>query len=228
MPFARLAPEQPRRPVHRFQHFYLWVLYGLFAIKWHTTGDFGYLLEGRVAETPLRWPRGAQLLGFWAGKVVFVSWALVIPSLFHPFWTVAAVFGIASFVLAVTLAVTFQLAHCIEEADFPSAEEMAGSERTEWARHQVETTVDFAPRNPLLAWYLGGLNFQIEHHLFSRVCHTHYPAVAPIVREVCARHGVRYQAHGTLRSALASHARWLRQMGRPDTVGVPVPTRASG
>ena len=227
MPFARLAPEQPLRSMHRFQHFYLWVLYGLFAIKWHTTGDFGYLIEGRVAETPIRWPRGGQLIGFWAGKAVFLSWALVIPILFHPFWTVAVVFGIASFVLALTLAVTFQLAHCLEEAEFPSAEEMSGTERTEWARHQVETTVDFAPRNPLLAWYLGGLNFQIEHHLFSRVCHTHYPAVAPIVREVCARHGVRYQAHRTLRSALASHARWLRQMGRRETVGVPVPTRAA-
>jgi len=227
MPFARLAPEQPLRSMHRFQHFYLWVLYGLFAIKWHTTGDFGYLIEGRVAETPIRWPRGGQLIGFWAGKAVFLSWALVIPILFHPFWTVAVVFGIASFVLALTLAVTFQLAHCLEEAEFPSAQEMSGAERTEWARHQVETTVDFAPRNPLLAWYLGGLNFQIEHHLFSRVCHTHYPAVAPIVREVCARHGVRYQAHRTLRSALASHARWLRQMGRRETAGVPVPTRAA-
>ena len=227
MPFARLAPEQPLRPLHRFQHLYLWLLYGLFAIKWHTGGDFGYLREGRVAETPLRWPRGGQLAGFWAGKAVFVSWAVVIPALFHPIWTVAVAFGIASFVLAITLAVTFQLAHCLEEAEFPSAQDMAGAERTEWARHQVETTVDFAPRNRFLAWYLGGLNFQIEHHLFSRVCHTHYPAVAPIVREVCARHGVRYQAHRTLRSAIASHARWLRRMGRPETVGVRVPSRAA-
>jgi linoleoyl-CoA desaturase len=228
MPFARLAPEQPLRAMHRFQHFYMWLLYGLFAIKWHTTGDFGYLREGRVAETPLRWPRGGQLAGFWAGKVAFVTWALVIPALFNPIWAVAVAFGVVSFVLAVTLAVTFQLAHCMEEADFPSAGEMSAAEqRTEWARHQVETTVDFAPRNRLLAWYLGGLNFQIEHHLFSRVCHTHYPAVAPIVREVCARHGVRYQAHMTLRSALVSHTRWLRQMGRAESPGVPISSGAA-
>jgi len=230
MPFARLAPEQPLRAMHRFQHFYLWLLYGFFAIKWHTTGDFGYLREGRVAETPLRWPRGGQLVGFWAGKVVFVTWALVIPALFHPLWVVAVVFGIASFFLAITLAVTFQLAHCLEEAEFPSAGDMSamsGADRTEWARHQVETTVDFAPRSRLLAWYLGGLNFQIEHHLFSRVCHTHYPAVAPIVAEVCARHGVRYQAHRTLGSALASHTRWLRQMGRGETAGPGVPSEAA-
>ena len=199
MPFARLAPEQPRRALHRFQHFYIWVLYGLFAIKWHTTGDFGYLREGRVAETPCGGPAAGQLVGFWAGKVAFVTWALVHPRPLPPGLDGGGGLRPAvSFVLAVTLAVTFQLAHCMEEADFPSAEDMSAAEqRTEWARHQVETTVDFAPRNRLLAWYLGGLNFQIEHHLFSRVCHTHYPAVAPIVREVCARHGVRYQAHRT-------------------------------
>ena len=90
---------------------------------------------------------------------------------------------------------------------------MAGAGPTEWARHQIETTVDFAPRNRVLAWYLGGLNFQVEHHLFSRVCHIHYPAMAEVVREVCEHHGIRHQSHPGLRPALASHARWLRRMG---------------
>jgi linoleoyl-CoA desaturase len=216
MPFARFAPEQPRRALHRFQHLYMWVLYGLFAIKWHTVGDFGYLWEGRIGQTPVRWPRGADLAGFVAGKVAFVAWSIVIPLLLHPAWQVAVVFGLTSFVLAFTLAVTFQLAHCVEEAEFPSAGEMSGDGATEWARHQVETTVDFAPRSRVLAWYMGGLNFQIEHHLFSRVCHIHYPAMAEIVREVCARHGVRHQAHPGLGAALVSHTRWLRRMGRSD------------
>jgi len=104
----------------------------------------------------------------------------------------------------------------MEEAEFPSSAAMSAGARTEWARHQVETTVDFAPRARLLTWYLGGLNFQIEHHLFPRVCHIHYPAMAPIVREVCAEHGVRYQVHPTLWSALVSHTRWLRHMGRAE------------
>jgi len=213
MPFARFAPEQPRRSLHRYQHIYVWALYGLFAIKWHTMGDFGYLRAGAIGGTPVRWPRGRQLAGFWAGKALFATWAVVIPLLLHPAWQVAAGFAAVSFVLAATLAVTFQLAHCLEEADFPSAERMAEDGRAEWARHQVETTVDFAPRSRLMTWYLGGLNFQIEHHLFSRVLHTHYPAMAGIVRQVCERHGVRYQAHPTVGSALASHARWLRRMG---------------
>lgn len=213
MPFARFAPDQPRRRYHRLQHWYMWALYGLFAIKWHTVGDFGYLRAGRIGETPLRWPRGGELAGFWLGKASFVSWALVIPLMVQSAWWVLLVFGVVSFVLAFTLAVTFQLAHCLEEAEFSSIEEMAEGGSSEWARHQLATTVDFAPRNRLLAWYLGGLNFQVEHHLFSRVPHTHYPAMARVVGEVCARHGVRHQVHERLWSALASHARWLRRMG---------------
>ena len=218
MPFARFAPEQPRRVLHRYQHLYMWVLYGLFAIKWHTVGDFDYLRRGVIGQTAVRWPRGVERVVFWSGKAGFATWALLIPLLLHPAWQVAVVFMVVSFVLAFTLAVTFQLAHCLEEAEFPSAGDMAAAGRTEWARHQVETTVDFAPRNRLLAWYLGGLNFQIEHHLFSRVCHIHYPDLAVVVREVCEQHGVHHQAHPGLASAMASHGRWLRRMGRADPV----------
>lgn len=219
MPFLRLAPAQPRRWFHRFQHLYVWPLYGLFALKWQLIGDVTMLRSGDVGGTPLPWPRGRQLVGFWLGKAVFATWAIALPLVFHPAWQVVLAFLGTSFVLAFTLAVTFQLAHCVEEADFSSVEEMAGGERAEWARHQVETTVDFAPGNRLAAWYLGGLNFQIEHHLFSRVCHTNYPALAPLVREICERHGVPYRVHRTVRDALLSHVRWLRRLGRATPIG---------
>jgi linoleoyl-CoA desaturase len=216
MPFARFAPEQPRRFFHRLQHVYIWVLYGLFAIQWHTFGDFKQLISGRIGDTAIRWPRGGELAGFIAGKLAFVAWTLAIPMLFHPPLHVLAAFAVASFVLALVLSVVFQLAHCLEEADFPSSGAMRDGGRTEWARHQVETTVDFAPGNRFLTWYLGGLNYQVEHHLFSRVSHLHYPALAEEVRAACETHGVRYQVHPTLWSALASHTRWLRRMGRPE------------
>lgn len=214
LPFLRLAPDQKRRWFHRYQHIYALPLYGVFAVKWQLLGDITQLIVGRVEGTPLPWPRGRELVGFWAGKAAFLTWAIVLPLMFHPPLQVLFAFFIASFVLAVTLAVTFQLAHCVEEAEFSSVEEMAGAGQVEWARHQVETTVDFAPRSRLLAWYMGGLNFQIEHHLFSRVCHTHYPEIAPIVQQVCDRHGVTYRVHRTLWGALASHMNWLRRMGR--------------
>jgi linoleoyl-CoA desaturase len=83
----------------------------------------------------------------------------------------------------------------------------------------VETTVDFCRQNRLVSWYMGGLNFQIEHHLFPRVPHTHYPRIAHIVRRNCELHGVRYSAHRSLWAALRSHTLHLRAMGR---LGVPV------
>jgi linoleoyl-CoA desaturase len=214
LPFLRLAADQRRRWFHRYQHLYAWPLYGLFAVKWQMFGDITQLHIGHIEGTALPWPRGRELLGFWVGKLAFLTWAVALPLLFHPLWHVALGFLVASFVLAFVLALTFQLAHCVEEAETASVEEMAEVGRVEWARHQVETTVDFAPASRFLAWYMGGLNFQIEHHLFSRVCHTHYPSLAPIVQDACGRHGIRYQVHLTLAEAVGSHVRWLRRMGR--------------
>jgi linoleoyl-CoA desaturase len=90
-----------------------------------------------------------------------------------------------------------------------------GNERmeTDWAVHQVQTTVDFARGNRLLCWFLGGLNFQVEHHLFSRICHVHYPALSKVVEEVCREFGVRYAAQKSFIGAVASHFRWLKLMG---------------
>ncbi len=109
------------------------------------------------------------------------------------------------------MAATFQLAHCVEEASFTSAADLASSSRV-WAVHQVEATVDFCPRNKLLTWALGGLNYQIEHHLFPRLPHTLYPAIAPIVERNCLRHGVRYTVQPSLRVALRSFPppAWVR------------------
>jgi linoleoyl-CoA desaturase len=88
---------------------------------------------------------------------------------------------------------------------------------TPWAVHQVETTVDFARGSRVLTWLLGGLNFQIEHHLFPRMCHVNYPAIAPVVEQTCRDYGVDYKQNATLCSALRSHYRWLRAMGRSDS-----------
>ena len=140
------------------------------------------------------------------------SWALVVPLLVYPWWQVVVGFVGVSCLISLVMAVTFQLAHCVEEASFVTAEELGGEPRS-WAEHEVETTVDFCPRNRVLTWSLGGLNFQIEHHLFPRIPHTLYPSIAPIVRAACARHGVSYAVAPRLRDALGSHVRHLKAMG---------------
>jgi linoleoyl-CoA desaturase len=149
---------------------------------------------------------------------VFFLVAFGIPMLLHPIWAALTVYVIAAFISGVVLSVVFQLAHCVGEAEFPApVADARGGERmpTEWAVHQAQTTVDFARRNPVLCWLLGGLNFQIEHHLFSRVCHVHYPALARVVEATCREYGVHYTAQRSFLLALRSHYRWLVEMGRP-------------
>ena len=223
LPLARLAPDQRRRWFHRWQHVYLWPIYGLYTLRAHLVGDFVELMQGRIGRmTPLRWPRGRDLAVFLGGKVIFWSWALVVPLVLHPWWWVLPVFLLVSWVMGFTLAIVFQLAHCVDEARFSSVEEMRSVPSGEWAVHQVESTVDFCTQSRTLTWYLGGLNFQIEHHLFPRVCHVHYPALLPVVQATCEEFGVRHLVQPTLRSALRSHVRWLRHMGTVDPVPVTV------
>ncbi|GAC1538220.1 MAG: acyl-CoA desaturase [Myxococcales bacterium] len=212
-PLLRFAPWQSRHAIHRFQHLYIWVLYGVFPLRWFFVDDFVELATGRIGGQAFAPPRGWDLASMLAGKAFFVGWAFVLPLLLHPTWALIPMWLFTSFVLGNVIAVVFQLAHCAEEADFH--ESRAGSQlmNTEWAVHQVTTTVDFARGNGLLGWYLGGLNFQVEHHLFPRICHVHYPALSRIVEETCRAHGVRYRAEPTFRAALSANVRWLRRMG---------------
>jgi len=210
-PLLRLAPWQSRHGHHRFQHLYVWLLYGLFPLKWWFVDDLRELATGRIAGQQFPPARGRALFGALAGKALFVSWAFVLPALLHPSWALLPLWGLTIFTLGNVLAAVFQLAHCVGEADFVASRHV----ESDWAEHQVATTVDFAPANALLGWYLGGLNFQVEHHLFPRVCHLHYPALARIVEETCRTHQVRYRCEPTLRSALAANWRWLRRMGSP-------------
>jgi linoleoyl-CoA desaturase len=218
---GRLSPQQKRLGFHRLQGIYLWVLYGFLAIKWHFYDDFYTVAVGRIGGHKIPRPRGNDLLVFIGGKVAFFTLAFGIPLLLHPVWAVLTVYAVAAFVSGVVLSVVFQLAHCVGEADFPvPVATSAGGERmeTDWAVHQVQTTVDFARRSRVLCWFLGGLNFQVEHHLFSRICHIHYPALSRVVEQTCQDFGIRYSAHESLLSAVASHFRWLVLMGRPANV----------
>ncbi len=210
---ARLTPHQKRFKFHRWQHFYLWLLYGLIAPKWQFYDDFHDVITGHIGQHRFPRPRGKELAIFLGGKAVFLSLAFVIPLLFHPVWVVLLFYGVVVTVMGMVSAVVFQLAHCVEQAEFPLPREDTGRIENAWAIHQVQTTVDFARGNRLVTWLLGGLNFQIEHHLFPRICHVHYPALSKLVEETCRECGVKYTDNKSLWGSLASHFRWLRRMG---------------
>lgn len=224
---ARLSPEQRLRPSHRYQHLYLWFLYGLLLPKWVFFDDFVILFSRKMGPHQLPRLNRKELALFAGFKVFFVGWAIVIPALYHPLWQVFVFHLIAVYALGVTLAIAFQLAHCTEDARFPAPATGGHVTGDDWAAHQVETTVDFAHDSPVVSFFLSGLSFQVEHHLFPKVCHLHYRALARIVAEVSAEHGVRYRNHATLRDAIGAHFRHLKKLGRPVLAGAPEATSAS-
>jgi linoleoyl-CoA desaturase len=214
---GRLTPHQRRFVFHRWQHWYLWPLYGLIAIKWHFVSDFRDVITGRIDEHRFPRPKGLDLVVFLAGKAIFFALAFGIPLLVHPVWVVGLFYGVVAVVLGMALSVVFQLAHCVEQATFPLPRKDTGRIDTAWAIHQVETSVDFARRSRVAAWLLGGLNFQIEHHLFPRICHVNYPAISKLVEETCRKYGVKYNEHESVWAGVVSHFRWLQRMGMPST-----------
>jgi linoleoyl-CoA desaturase len=208
----RFSPDQPRRPIMRYQHLYVWALYAVYPLGWWFIDDFRRLATRRIGDNAIPRPRARDVAALLLGKAVFLGWAVILPAIVHRSWLVLPFAAVTVATLGLTLAITFQLAHCVREAD--KHDGRAPPPAGDWATHQVTTTVDFARGNTLLCWYLGGLNFQVEHHLFPKVCHVHYPALSRIVEATCAAHGVRYTAQPTLGAALAANVRWLRDLGQ--------------
>lgn len=211
---GRLSPHQPRYWFHRAQHLYLWFFYGFLPLKWQFVDDFSFLMSDDTRNHPR--PKGTDGIVFWGGKLFFFAWAVAIPMVFHQWYYVLLGLFVATYIEGIVLSVVFQLAHVVEDAEFPLADAETNKVENEWAIHQVETTVDFARTSRLVNWYTGGLNYQIEHHLFPKICHLHYPALSKIVEDTSAEFGIKYTAHDTLGQAVGSHYRLLRTLGRPD------------
>ena len=212
-PFLRLSPHQEHRSYHRFQFLYIWVLLGFFLPRWQWHDDFSNLAKGRVGDQKIPRPKGFPLVWLFMGKLLFFSWALIIPLILHAWLPVLLTYAYVCLVTGITIATVFQLAHCVEETamlDHPDAGERLPQP---WAEHQLATTADFAPRSRFLAWYLGGLNYQVEHHLFPRVSHIHYPKLIAVVRGVCKEMGVKHHCNPSMIGAISSHIRFLRKMG---------------
>jgi len=210
---GRLSPHQEHLSFHRWQHFYLWPLYGLNVIKWQLYDDFRDVILGRIGSRRMPRPTPLGWVYFIGAKLVFFALAFAIPLMRHSTLSVIVFYVATMFTAGIVVSVVFQLAHCVEEAEFAVPGENSTLMENSWAIHQVETTVNFARHSKLQSWFLGGLNFQIEHHLFPRICHVNYPQISRLVEETCREYGVAYRQHPTFRLGLLSHFRWLRRMG---------------
>lgn len=224
-----LSPSSEHRWFHRYQHVYGLAKYSLSTLFWVFVKDYKYMLQKDLGPyRDIRHPRAevAKLIGM---KLVYYGYTIVVPLLVLDlaWWQFAIGFLAMHLTAGLILGVVFQLAHVVEGPEHfetPSDHRMEDS----WLVHEMKTTADFGRGNRLLCWYVGGLNFQIEHHLFPRVCSIHYPAISPIVEEVAGKHGIPYHSHPTLRASIASHLRMPRTLGAapaptplPPAAGVP-------
>ena len=153
-------------------------------------------------------------LVFWGFKLfhAFLFIGLPIYMLGFTSWVIG--FLIFTSFAGLVLSLVFQLAHTVEHTAFPLPDEVTGRMENEWAVHQIKTTANFATQNKLICWLVGGLNFQIEHHLFPKISHVHYPKISKIIREACNEYGIEYIEYSKMRYAVASHVAFLKQMGR--------------
>lgn len=218
--FLRFSPNQPKKWYHRYQYIYAWLFYSLLTFFWMTGKDYVKAVKYRNHDLLIKEKVTFRkaLVMITVCKLAFVSYALVLPLLFSgmPASLTIAGFFIMHAVGGLALACVFQPAHVIHTSDYAVPVTINGKETMEnsWAVHEILNTSNFAMKNKALTWFIGGLNHQIEHHLFSGICHVHYSKIAPIVRAAAVKHGIPYNEVKTFSGALIKHTQMLKQLGK--------------
>ena len=201
---------------HRFQHYYSILLYGLLTINWAITADFKQMR--RYMRRKLAYGKLPDPITNWSKlvitKMIYVVIWIVIPLVFLDiaWWKILLGFFIMHYTAGLILSIVFQLAHIMDEAEMPLPEEN-GTMKNSWAIHQLQTTVNFSTRNKLVNWFTGGLNHQVEHHIFPHISHVHYNKISKIVRETAKEFNLPYNEYKSMRQAVVAHFRFLRDMG---------------
>jgi linoleoyl-CoA desaturase len=220
----RFTEHTKVQPHHKYQWLYALPIYSITTLYWVVAKDFlqfaRYIRNGVIPEQTKG--KGIILARIIASKLIYVFAFLVVPGLIAdiPFILTLSGFLVMHLTAGLVLTVTFQLAHSVEDTAHPIPDEK-GIIDNEWAIHQMNTTVNFCRDNKLLSWYVGGLNFQVEHHLFPKISHVHYPAIAPIVKQTAEEFGIPYLEQPSLYKAIRSHIRYLKTLGRlphPDSL----------
>ncbi len=212
----RLCEHAPLKRFHRFQFLYAYFFYGFMTLAKLIT-DIGQLIEfnkiGITKEQGYQPKR--EVIKLIATKLIYASLLIGLPLWLteYKWYQVVVGFCILHFTAGIIMSTIFQMAHVVEGAQQPLPDEH-GVIHNEWETHQLLTTSDFARNNLFLNWYVGGLNFQIEHHLFPNTCHLHYRKIAPVVQQVAAEFGIPYNLKPTFTKAFLSHAKRLKVLGR--------------
>lgn len=213
-PWMRMTPDQKRYRAHRFQHLYFWFLYCMLYISWIFVMDYQKYFTKKIGDMPLKPMSRNDRFVFWGFKALNLGLFIALPVYMVGFTSWLVGFLVTMCVLGFTMSIVFQLAHTVEQAAFPLPHATTRKMEDEWAIHQLRTTANFATNNRVISWLVGGLNFQVEHHLFPKVSHVHYPNLSKIIKQTCAEFEVPYQEYPKMWQAIVSHVVFLRQMGR--------------
>jgi linoleoyl-CoA desaturase len=211
----RFSDSQKRKPHHGYQHYYAWFLYGLMSISWILTKDFiqivKYNKKNLVATQGTTLSKAVISLTIW--KIVYLSYIIGLPIFFTGnIGVTIAGFLLMHFIAGLFLTTVFLCAHIVDQTDFPLPDQEGNIEKN-WYVHQMETTANFSNRKSFFSWFIGGLNYQIEHHLFPTICHVHYYELSKIVKETANEFGLPYHANQSFLQALRHHANHLKIMG---------------
>ncbi len=212
----RMTPHSDWKWFHKYQFIYAWFLYGLMTIVWMVFKDF--VRMDRYHKNGLAVKNNANIVIEWiiliVTKLVYFTYIFLIPVLFTPlaWWQILIGIFTMHYIAGFLLAIIFQPAHVIEGTEFPLPDENDKLENN-WAVHQLLTTTNFGNNSRWFSWYVGGLNFQIEHHLFPNICHVHYRKISGIVKDTAKEFGLPYKSARTFFEALSGHARLLKQLG---------------
>lgn len=213
----KMNPHTAVKWYHAFQPIYAFFFYGLLTLYWVVAKDFvqfNQFINNKV-NTNTRSQNARMFIGIILAKLLHIGLFVLIPIfiLGYAAPTVLLGFIVMHFVAGFILTLVFQLAHTVDETSHPLPND-EGNIENDWAIHQMNTTVNFSPDNAILSWYVGGLNYQVEHHLFPRICHVHYPAIAKIVQQTALEFNVPYLQHNSFTGAVASHVRALQKFGK--------------
>lgn len=208
-------------PIHKYQKYYSPILYGLLTINWAITTDFKQMRRylkrklsyGEFPNPKVEW---TKLI---ISKIIYYAMWIVLPIalLNIVWWKVFIGFFVMHYTAGIILSVVFQLAHIVPSTETPLPDE-DGNMKNTWAIHQLFTTANFAPNHWLINFYTGGLNHQVEHHIFPNISHIHYNKIAKIVKETAKEFNLPYNEYKTMGKAIIEHFKHIAELGEKPAI----------
>lgn len=214
--FLRFEPHTEKKKIHKFQFLYAWFFYGMMTLMWSTIKDFNQVIRynkaGHLKAANTTFARELSVVII--SKILYFSYMLIpyfiIPEMSFLNWVIGYV--VMHYVAGLTLALVFQVAHVTEDNEFPLVTE--GELDNNFIEHQLRTTMNFAMGNRFISYVVGGLNYQVEHHLFPAISHVHYPKISGIVERTAKEFNMPYKSEKTFAAAIYQHTKMLYVLGK--------------